>query len=362
MHWARGTRHFIFWTVFFLSALFHEIYFSDSFSRSPSWFFFFRIVISQALLFMIKAVVVYYSIYSLIPRWAAARTTSLNTPVRFNTRYMIQFILVLLAGAFLMRMVVQLIIWPHIFHEQPRILSLASQTARYLYSLFDLIPVAVTAVAIKLVQMQLVAVKQESVLVQDKLKSELLYLKSQTNPHFLFNTLNSIYALSRKQDTNTPVAILHLSKMLRYILYEPIQRTNPIAKEIDLIRDYIALQKLRFQEHIHVDFRVDVDDEQQEISPLLLLPLVENAFKHSNDTEIFIEIVLILKDGQLNFTVSNTLSDHLADAGDQRIGIGLSNIRRQLAILYRHHSFVAEPEHGQFKVRLQIDLISLIHV
>jgi two-component system LytT family sensor kinase len=349
-----------------MSALFHEIYFSSSFSESVDWNLFFKIVLSQVMFFLIKAAVVYYSIYVLIPGWAAEQTVafsaSFKKPDRWNIRFLVRFILVLLAGALLMRLITQAVIWPHIFQEERYALSLASTVARYLYSLFDLIPVAVTAVAIKLVQLQLRALKQESVLVQEKLKSELLYLKSQTNPHFLFNTLNSIYVLSRKQDSNTPEAILHLSKILRYILYEPIQRTNPISKEIDLIRDYIALQKLRFQEHAHVDVNVAMDEELREISPLLLLPLVENAFKHSNDTEIHVQIELALKEGILDFTVVNTLSDEQEREAEVRDGIGLSNMKRQLAILYKRHTFDVYKKDGQFKVHLHIDLTSLTHV
>jgi LytS/YehU family sensor histidine kinase len=261
-----------------------------------------------------------------------------------------------------MRLIVQCIIWTYIHNEPPRLLTLSNTLARYFYSLFDLIPVAVTAVAIKLVQLQVRALKQEGVLVQEKLKSELLYLKSQTNPHFLFNTLNSIYVLSRKQDTNAPEAILNLSRILRYMLYEPVQRTNPIQKEINLIRDYIALQKLRFQQHIQVEFLVDLDDDQQAVSPLLLLPLVENAFKHSNDTEIQIQITLRLKAGILDFMVSNTLSDHETFEADQKEGIGLSNIKRQLAILYKLHTFSTHQGGGRFWVDLHIDLTSLIDV
>lgn len=366
MNWARGTRHFIFWTVFFLSAVFHESYFSASFSESRDWNIFFKIVLSQALLFLIKAAVVYYSIYVLIPSWSAGQNVALQSsfkkPDRSNVRHLIRFILVLLAGALLMRLVVQHIIWKHIFQEGWRIVSLASLVARYFYSLFDLIPVAVTAVAIKLMQLQVRALQHESVLMQEKLKSELLYLKSQTNPHFLFNTLNSIYVLSRKQDHNAAAAILQLSKILRYILYEPVQRTNPIRKEIELISDYIALQKMRFQEYIQVSFEVETDDDHQEISPLLLLPLVENAFTHSNDTEIAIQIKLILQRGQLSFHVSNTLSDHQVEDGEQRQGIGLSNMKRQLAILYNHYTFDAHTQDGLFKVALHIDLTSLRHV
>ncbi len=196
-----------------------------------------------------------------------------NAPIRTtgksSLKYLLEFILVLFAGTLFIRLIVQYVVWPHIFGNEIRSLSFTNLLARHLYSLFDLIPIALAAVAIKLVQLRISALKQETMLVHEKVKSELQYLKAQTNPHFLFNTLNGIYALSRKQDVHTPTAIMNLSKILRYMLYETSQRMNPIRDELALITDYIALQKLRFQDHLTITLTKDLDDENAGISPLL---------------------------------------------------------------------------------------------
>lgn len=364
MNGSRILRHVLFWTVFYLSALFHETYFSSSFSKTPSWDLFFQIAFSQLLLFLIKAAVVYYSIYYLIPSWSQHRSSNIISDKQgyLNVRYLIHFIIVLLLGALFMRITVQLIVWPIVFHEPVAKLSFISLLARYMYSLFDLVPVALTAVAIKLVQLQMRALQTKHVLVQEKLNSELLYLKSQTNPHFLFNTLNSIYVLSRKQDKNAPEAIMQLSKMLRYILHEPLNSLNPISKEIELINDFIALQKLRFQDHIDVSFNVNLDSSKSAISPLLLLPLVENAFKHSNGSEMNIQISIEVLNEKLEFRVINNMEIDSLKEEKASEGIGLSNIKRQLELLYRNYTFSTHVNGNHFHADLSIDLTSFIHV
>ncbi len=284
------------------------------------------------------------------------------SPGKSSIKFVFEFILVLLAGAFCIRLLVQNVIWVYIFSGEVRNLTFPNMVARYLYSLFDLIPITLVAVAIKLVQLRVRALKQEAILVSEKLKSELGYLKAQTNPHFLFNALNGIYALSRKQDPNAPAAIMNLSKILRYMLYETNRKTNPICDELQLITDYIALQKLRFGEHLTTTFTKYLDDENAEISPLLLLPLVENAFKHSNDLDTNIDIRVNLEKQIFNFQVSNNLSEIPVTEEHVQDGIGLTNIKRQLAILYKVYTFRATKSQTQFEVDLTIDVSTYAHV
>lgn len=366
MQSKRSFRHLIFWAFFFFTSVFNELYFSNSFSQHPNWDSFFNSILSQSLLYAIKAMVVYYSIYSIIPRWSAHQSTitaiSIQTPERSSLKYLLEFIFILLAGAFLMRLMVQYVIWIYVFPGEERILTFASLLGRYMYSLFDLIPITLVAVSVKLVQLRISALKQETILVHEKIKSELQYLKAQTNPHFLFNTLNGIYALSRKQDARTPAAILNLSKILRYMLYETSHRTNPIRDELQLISDYISLQKLRFQEHLTINYVKDVEDENAGISPLLLLPLVENAFKHSHGLDTHINIRVIEAKAILKFSISNTLSEQPDDHPLIKDGIGLSNIKRQLAILYKDYTFSAYKTESDFTVDLVIHLNSYAHV
>lgn len=362
----RILRHVIFWLFFFCISLFNELYFSSSWSAHPDWASFFSGVIAQVLMFSIKVVVVYYSIYSILPRWSAQQTNigshPFAAPNKTTWKYVVEFIAVLIIGAFCMRLMVQGVIWVYIFPGDERDLTWNSLIGRYLYSLFDLLPITLVAVAIKLFQMQMRALRQETILVQEKLKSELGYLKAQTNPHFLFNTLNVIYGLSRKQDEQTPKAIMSLSKILRYMLYETSHRVNPVTAEVQIINDYIALQKLRFQEHMALAFEHQLENPGAEISPLLLLPLVENAFKHSDGIDTVIEIRITERGGVLEFFISNSISAPSATGMEIKDGIGLSNVRRQLAILYKEYTFSASKKDDKFEVDLTIDLNSYQHV
>jgi sensor histidine kinase YesM len=284
------------------------------------------------------------------------------SPGKSSINYLLEFILVLLVGAFCIRLLIQNVVWVHIFSGEVRNLTFANMLARYFYSLFDLIPITLVAIAIKLVQLRVRALKNEAILVSEKLTSELGFLKAQANPHFLFNTLNGIYALSRKQDQNAPAAIMSLSKILRYMLSATSRKTNPIRDELQLVEDYIALQKLRFGQHLAISFTKELDDENAVISPLLLLPLVENAFKDSNDLDTIINIRANLQNHFFHFHVSNNISEYAESQEPIQDGIGLSNIKRQLAILYKAYTFRAEKNLSHFEADLSIDLSTNVYV
>ncbi|MFA6945275.1 MAG: histidine kinase [Pedobacter sp.] len=201
----------------------------------------------------------------------------------------------------------------------------------------------------------------------EKQEAELNYLKSQTNPHFLFNTLNNIYSLSRDKSDLAPESILRLSKILRFMLYEAGGAYIGIEQELKIISDYIALEKLRYDESLHINFNYDIEDMKQALPPLLLIPLVENAFKHGvSETrdEPFIDIHLSVKKRQLTFFVKNSTeafpmerSVHARPAGVKE-SIGLSNLRRQLELLYTDFNFVTEQGESVFTTTLKINLAS----
>lgn len=194
----------------------------------------------------------------------------------------------------------------------------------------------------------------------EKQEAELNYLKSQTNPHFLFNTLNNIYSLTRDKSDLAPESILRLSKILRFMLYETGGNYIAIEQEIKIIGDYIALEKLRYDESLHVNFNYDIEDMKQAIPPLLLIPLVENAFKHGvSETrhEPFVNIHLSLKQRQLTFTVKNSTEIQVEDKSVKE-NIGLSNLRRQLELLYKDFSLSVQPGESDFTAVLKINLAS----
>ncbi|HMC99234.1 MAG TPA: histidine kinase, partial [Ferruginibacter sp.] len=153
--------------------------------------------------------------------------------------------------------------------------------------------------------------KQTQRLLLEKKEAELNYLKSQTNPHFLFNTLNNIYSLARDKNDLAPESILRLSKILRFMLYETGGAYIPIEQEVKIITDYIALERLRYDESLRINFTQEIEDMKQPLPPLLLMPLVENAFKHgvSETTDYpFVDIHLSVNRSKLSFVVKNSTS------------------------------------------------------
>ncbi|QJB39002.1 histidine kinase [Chitinophaga oryzae] len=191
-------------------------------------------------------------------------------------------------------------------------------------------------------------------------QAELNYLKSQTNPHFLFNTLNNIYSLARDKSDLAPESILRLSKMLRYMLYETSEPYIAVEKDLKIIDDYIALEKLRYDDSLRINFNHDLEDMKQSLPPLLLIPLVENAFKHgASETREnpFVDIHLSIKNRQLFFVVKNSTGEP-AGEGNFNPQIGLSNLRRQLELLYSDYQLDVTKGDYVFTATLKINLAS----
>jgi LytS/YehU family sensor histidine kinase len=194
----------------------------------------------------------------------------------------------------------------------------------------------------------------------EKQQAELNYLRSQTNPHFLFNTLNNIYSLARDKSDLAPESILRLSKILRFMLYETSGDYIAIEQELKIMNDYIALEKLRYDESLRVNFNYDVEDPKQSVPPLLLIPLVENAFKHGvseTRNQPFVDIHLSVNKRQLTFIVKNS-TDALPGEGRAKENIGLSNLRRQLEFLYKEYDLSVQQSGSEFVATLKINLAS----
>jgi two-component system, LytTR family, sensor kinase len=194
----------------------------------------------------------------------------------------------------------------------------------------------------------------------EKKEAELNYLKSQTNPHFLFNTLNNIYSLARDKSDLAPESILRLSKILRFMLYEAGGNFICIEQEIKIITDYIELEKLRYDESLRVNFNYDIEDMKQAIPPLLLIPMAENAFKHGvSETRMkpFVDIHLSVNKRQLKLTIKNSTEPF---SGERTVkeSIGLSNLRRQLELLFTDYNLSVQQRESDFTAVLKINLSS----
>jgi two-component system, LytTR family, sensor kinase len=194
----------------------------------------------------------------------------------------------------------------------------------------------------------------------EKQAAELNYLRSQTNPHFLFNTLNNIYSLARDKSDRAAESILRLSKILRFMLYETGGNFIAIEQELQIIHDYLDLEKLRYDESLRVNFNNDIEDMKQAIPPLLLIPLVENAFKHGvseTRNQPFVDIHLSVNKRILTFIVKNS-TERSAEQEQVKENIGLSNLRRQLELLYTDYTLSIEPGASAFTATLKINLVS----
>lgn len=193
-------------------------------------------------------------------------------------------------------------------------------------------------------------------LENEKLISELAFLKSQINPHFLFNSLNNIYSLAYQKSEKTPEAVMKLSEIMRYMLYESNEATVNLDDEIRYVKNYIELQKLRFKDNAYIKFEIDGDTHDKKITPLVLISFVENAFKHgvATDKDNPITIVLNTTAKKLFFQVINKKSNQNKD---ETGGIGLQNVKRRLDLLYKgNYRLHIEDNEAIYNCELYLDL------
>ncbi len=189
-----------------------------------------------------------------------------------------------------------------------------------------------------------------------KINAELSFLKSQLNPHFLFNSLNSIYSLANKKSDHTTDAIVTLSELMRYMIYETDKECVPLQKEIDYIKNYISLQNLRLKDSSGVRFNVHGNLDQK-IEPLLLISFIENAFKYGTDYtgKTNISIKIIVKENNLTLKVNNYIS--LKEKNNPNSGFGMQNIENRLNLLYpKSHVLKIEEIDNLYKVELSLKL------
>jgi sensor histidine kinase YesM len=198
--------------------------------------------------------------------------------------------------------------------------------------------------------------QQKKAMEAEKLQSELAFLKSQINPHFLFNTLNNICSLARKKSDETENAIIMLSGIMRYMLHDSRDERVNLGMEVEYLKNFITLQRIRLPETVQIDLQVEGDPETVTIEPLLLIPFVENAFKHGITTmePATIGISLSVNTKRLIFIVTNGIF-HQPGEVEPGSGIGLKNISRRLELLYPgRHSLAVKNDGTQYITRLEL--------
>ena len=221
----------------------------------------------------------------------------------------------------------------HIFFPDSR----AKYVSNVFYTLLDIVPLVVTMVSFKFTWDAVQKHQKIEELQSSVQESELRFLKSQINPHFLFNNLNNLYSYAIENSPKTPSIILELSSVLRYILYDCKEDFVPLSKEIEHLKDFTALNELHIEDRGQVSFTANTPTNHYMIAPLILSMFVENAFKHSTASQsddILIDIDLhISETGILNFKCKNSF---LPNANHQSLsqGIGLANVKKRLELLY----------------------------
>ena len=194
------------------------------------------------------------------------------------------------------------------------------------------------------------------------MQSELRFLKSQINPHFLFNTLNSLYALTLKKSEKAPEIVIKLSEMMRYMLYECNERRVPLRKEVKYLQNYLDLERLRQGQNVDIDLEITGNIKDQQIAPLMFIPFLENSFKHGLNNQLeegFVKIRLDIGEDGINLNIENSKPDARPrqDLNKPSGGIGLVNVKRRLNLMYpNHYELSIDDNPKTYHVNLALDL------
>lgn len=228
----------------------------------------------------------------------------------------------------------------------------------FLYLLLETNFMVAIAFAVKIVKKWLEQQNEKHEMEKQNLQTELNLLKTQLHPHFLFNTMNNLYALSLEKSAKTSEGIAKIAALLRTVLYECSEIEINLEKEIDLIDNYISLEKLRYGKHLNIQFRVTGPVQNKKIAPMMLFTFVENSFKHGGHNlpgESFVRINLKTTDTKIEFETENSISAN-QESKKSEGGIGLKNVQKRLDILYAGKYLLdIHNEKTKFKVQLVIE-------
>jgi len=299
----------------------------------------------------IKILVVYFVLYFIIPRYL------------YTKKYIHLFIfisIVLISGGLANHFIYKFFVFP--IDEQLRKTSNDYDLFSVMHRIVDINTVLVIPVIVKLFKKWYKNEYATNILEKEKLETELNFLKGQIHPHFLFNTLNNLYSLVLQKSDNAPEVVLKLSELLRYLIYDTKYQEVALNKEIMNIKNYIALEKMRFSSKLDVSFHTFGDLSGPTIAPLLILPIIENSFKHSTKNEtksawITIEISVI--NNIFTAKIENSLAEYseLNTKNKNSKGLGFTNLNRRLELLYHDkYNLKVEESEDSFLVILKINL------
>ena len=327
--------HAVFWAALFAFLLYFD---QSGLSTGERW-------TNEFFNLLFYALIVYFNLFYLIPNYL--------TKKRFLT-----YLLLLLAVTLILTPL-RVIFFYFRFADLPRLQSNLLDNLDLYFVLTFLIGGGSTVAQIVTDWFRQLREQQE--LETRTMQSELRFLKSQINPHFLFNTLNNLYALTLKKSDKAPEIVIKLSEMMRYMLYECNEKRVPLYKEVNYLRNYLDLEQLRQHDNIRIDFTVEGHVSDQRIAPLLFIPFLENSFKHGLNTQLrdgFVDIDLRVTDQTVNFRIENSKGQTVARPDNRPSGgIGLVNVRRRLNLMYpERYELRVSNTPNTFAVDLTIEL------
>lgn len=330
----RILTHGVFWAVFFLVSGFVWGYCAEQAStayfKNAYWSG------TKQLPFLLG--VVYLNLYVLIPRFFITK--------KYLTYLLFVFLSLTITAIFIKEV-----------HPSP-----VTTLAAYLYALgriiiLNIFPIFFVTTFIKLWQLWYRQLQMNREILEEKLKAELNYLKAQVHPHFLFNTLNNLYALTLARSEEAPKIVLKLAALMRYMVNDCRDEKISLEKEIESMASYIELERIRFDQRLEVSVNIHNNIKGPVITPLILLPFIENSFKHGPgmDTEkAWITIDLMVKERTLFFKIENSKA---APAETLSNGFGLKNVERRLNLLYPgRYSLEKKNDPEYYAIDLKLDL------
>lgn len=345
---SRIAFHILFWLCYigFFTLLSSE----DEYKLTEAFY-------AELLRLPVKLAVVYTTLYWLIPSFLLQKQYW-----KFTT----SLLLLLLVAGFGQRLITYYLIYPMRYDGQLIPYGDLFHAYRIIKGILDINSVVILTASIKILTYWYKTEKNSEALAKQKLEAELNFLKGQIHPHFLFNTLNNLYSLTLKKSDTAPQVVLKLSGLVNYMLYHASERKVALSQEIESIQDYLALESLRYGEELDLSFTISGSISHVQIAPLVLLPFIENSFKHGVSEEIqgrWINIQLDLSDSVLSFQVANS-KDQIATTPTalSEGGIGLRNVKRRLELQYPDkHTLDIEDKGSSFHVALVLYLQEIDH-
>lgn len=312
-----------------------------------------RILLAGVLITLVHAALVYGILYFILPRYLSKNKSWIIT-----TGLMLLFVsFIAFINYFNFVLAFYLSTQKGYFAAMPKMEFIIPVWIRHI--LINYPTVVGFALAIKLLKNWYVKQEETVQLTREKINAELQLLKAQVHPHFLFNTINNIYSFILNGSPRAPEMIKKLSALLNYILNECNRPVVPLSKELSLIQDYMELERIRYGAKLNMNMHIQGSTAGKMISPLLLIPFVENSFKHGTSrmlTHPWVKLDVIIEDHSLEFKISNNKPEQKKD-GTTKKGIGLNNVKKRLQLLYPEtHSLSIIENEMSYNVAMKIAL------